>query len=186
VKKRKTAPPSDSASKGSVYLKAIASAQSASAPLYPIELVAGVAVHLIKDRDYRSAARDALQLIDACKGVILEYEAERRDKVAESVLSAQPLVPFRKAVRSITGEDRLDRAEEKFYRFVREELSQDDVIALKKSGLSWEILAGLKEDFEVWWSRSKREARSKGAKARHLTRPKRQHSGHELTKARHE
>jgi hypothetical protein len=45
---------------------------------YPVELVASLAVRLVKGNDYSVAARTALELIDACEAAITKHEKEQR------------------------------------------------------------------------------------------------------------
>jgi hypothetical protein len=155
--------------------------------------VASLAVQLVKGDDYQAAARAALQIIDGCEDAIREHEAERIKKHRELMLSLAPDVPYRTAVKRVTGEKRFDRAEEKFVRFAREILSDDEdpgggqlLTAWKQKGFALQTVQELTVIFERWWRQAKKEARRKGAKTRHLTGQKRRSARHELTIHRHE
>lgn len=175
------------ARRGATYLHALPAKER-----YPIELVASLAVQLVKGEDYEVAARGALQLIDACEQAIQAHEKDRNDKERALLQSLETDLSFAQAVLEITGERRRARAEEKFAAFIREFIADDDADAsrwlshFKVRGFPSDRLIEWRMGFKRWWAERTHAARVKGGKTRRLTHNKVFQSRHELNTSRHE
>ena len=98
---------------------------------YPLELLATVAVRLLKGasrEDYKAAAESALGLLTA-RDLLREHHTVARKEVREMVLSTwqyptgstlpgTPIIPYKKGIRILTGQKRIDRAEQDYKRYV--------------------------------------------------------------------
>ena len=96
---------------------------------FPLELVASVAAKFCKGKNYSEAVERAICLLQECKDTITENKAKkewnaqkaRRMRDPKIDIDAAPgafKIPFRRAIRRITGQKRVDRAEADYLAFL--------------------------------------------------------------------
>ena len=80
-------------------------AKEISKPLFPIEVVATIAARLLQGENYAEAVSKARALLHECRKA--EFATRRRlaDREMEYAKQKERLVPYKKALRKITGTD---------------------------------------------------------------------------------
>jgi len=100
---------------------------------YPLDLIAQVAARLLKataDKDYADAAERAISLLSACE-LRRDWHTMARREVREMVLRTleyppgsslpgTPGIPYKTGIQILTGQQRADRAEADYGRYVQE------------------------------------------------------------------